>query len=130
MKVDESEREQKGQRANENTIPRRRWIPKMHRQFLKLIQKPDDLAEYAIQEHRRRKKELSTNYITRTTGSGAEPACVDVALPRHTESSKRTPTTPTAFRQYTSTTASWARRTKMSRRKRTKRAPGKSRRRC
>ena len=79
MKVDKSKEEQIGQRANETAIPRRRWTLRTCRQYLMLIQKPDDLTEYAIREHQRRKKELSTSYITQITGNGAEPAFVDVA---------------------------------------------------
>jgi hypothetical protein len=130
MKVDKSKEEQIGQRANETAIPRRRWTLKTCRRCLMLIQKPDDLTEYAIREHQRRKKELSTNYTMPTTESGAGPACVDVASPRRTGDSRRTLTIPTAFRPYTSTTASWARRTMTSRRRQIRRAPGKSRRRC
>ena len=79
MKVDKSKEEQIGQRANETAIPRRRWTLRTCRRCLMRIQKPGDLAEYAIREHQRRKKELSTNYITQITGNGAEPAFVDVA---------------------------------------------------
>jgi len=78
-RIDESREKKRRWQTIERTNPRRRWSPRTCRQFQKFTQKPDDPEEYVIPEHRRRRKELSTNYITQITGNGAEPAFVDVA---------------------------------------------------